>query len=144
MQAEKTALRLIARAEQNSNGLRRKLEKRGYESACITEVINRLIENNLINDFRFACLWLESRLRLTRSPRQLLFSLRSRGIEQDDAQNALKKVLDDEIEFSLLERFVIKAARKKNSQIDDKRLLKSLLKNEGFSFEVIRRFLNEE
>ena len=142
--AEKTALRLIARAEQCSAGLSRKLEKRGYERVCVNAVISRLLDLRLLDDCRFAQLWLESRLRLARSPRRLLIALCARGVDRGDADAAIKAVLDDDAEFSLLARFVKKQARKIRNIGDDTRSLKYMLKSEGFSLTAIERFLNEE
>ena len=141
LRAEKTALRLIARAEQCTGGLTRKLEKRGFDSACVSEVITKLTELKLLDDNRFARLWLESRLRLPRSPRRLLSSLCARGIDHEEAQTALKNVLDEETELALLARFAKKYSRKAKG---DPRSLKYLLKNEGFSSAAIKRFLGEE
>jgi len=147
LRAEKTALRLIARAEQCCSGLKRKLEKRGHEASCVNAVMERLCDLSLLDDSRFARLWLESRLRFTRSPRQLLSSLCSRGIDRDDAQTALKNVLDDEAEYSLLLRFVKKhekkVKRKTGDDGDVSRTMKYLLKSEGFSHTAISRFLED-
>jgi len=147
--AEKIALRLIARAEQCSAGLARKLEKRKCDPGAINEVISHLTEKKLIDDNRFACFWLQSRLRFARSPRRLLSSLCARGIDHDDAQNALKEVLNEETEDALLSRFVKKHARKiskkKTSESeDDIRSLKFLLKGEGFSQAAIQKFCEDE
>ena len=139
IQAEKAALRLIARAEQCSAGLTRKLEKRGYDSASINKVISNLCEINLLDDKRFARLWLLSHMHLTRSPRRLLSSLCSRGIDLDDAKNTLKEVLDKETELALLERF----AKKYTKKTDNKSEIKFLLKNEGFSTKIIEEFLQK-
>ena len=141
LRAEKAGLRLIARAEQCSHGLALKLEKRGHEPDCINTVISRLLELKLIDDNRYARLWLESHLRLARSPRRLASSLYRRGIERDDADNALKTALNEEEEFAMLSRYVKKHLRKKSGKDVS---LKHLLKSEGFSPQVITRFLNEE
>jgi len=141
LRAEKAALRLIARAEQCTGGLTRKLEKRGFDAACIGEVISKLTELKLLDDNRFSRLWLESRLRLPRSPRRLLISLCARGIDREDAQTALKNVLDEDTELVLLKKFAKKYSRKVKGE---PRLLKHLLKNEGFSRSAINQFLGEE
>ncbi|MCL2067706.1 MAG: recombination regulator RecX [Treponema sp.] len=143
MRAEKTALRLIARAEQCQAGLTRKLERRGYEPACVRAVISRLTEMQLVDDGRFARLWLESRSHLTRSPRQMLVSLSSRGIDRDDATAAIKAVLNEENELSLLMRYVEKlnkSGKSKQKYLDDGRSLKYLLKSEGFSVLAIQQY----
>ncbi|MCL2758747.1 MAG: RecX family transcriptional regulator [Treponema sp.] len=142
LRAEKTALRLIARAEQCTNGLARKLEKRGFDSACIGEIITKLTELKLLDDHRFACFWLRSRLRLTRSPRQLLSSLCARGIDRDDAETAFKTVLDQDTELALIKRYIKKYARKIRGK--DRLSIKYFLKGEGFSANVIQQFLDEE
>ncbi|MCL2211085.1 MAG: RecX family transcriptional regulator [Treponema sp.] len=145
--AEKIALRLVARAEQCSRGLALKLEKRKCDPASISEVISKLTELKLIDDSRFARLWLESRMRLTRSPRRLLSSLCAKGIEHEDAKAAISSVLDEEAEASLIVRFVKKHARKaggRNNSEDGARSVKHLLKNEGFSTAAIKQFLGED
>ena len=142
--AEKAALRLVARAEQCSLGLTQKLEKRGHDAVCVSAVISRLSEQKLIDDNRFARLWLESRMHLTRSPRRLLSSLCARGIDHDDAETALKTVLDEEAELSLLARFVKKHSRKFFQKEENLHLLKYLIKSEGFSQKTIKRFFDEE
>ena len=145
LRTEKTALRLIARAEQCTSGLMRKLEQRGCGKTCVNAVISRLMDLKLLDDRRYAQLWLESRLRLTRSPRRLLCALCGRGIDRDNAEAALKNALDEEAEFSMLTRFVKRLPRKKSGKGGNvTRSLKYLLKSEGFSLSAIERFFNDD
>ena len=145
LRAEKAALRLIARAEQCTQGLARKLERRSHDKTCVDMVISRLTDIKLLDDSRYAQLWLESRLRLARSPRRLLSALCGRGIDRDDAETALKTALDDETEFSMLTRFVNKRLRKKNGEGETvTRSLKYMLKSEGFSLSAIERFFDND
>jgi len=145
LQAKNTALRLIARAEQCVQGITFKLERRGYDAHCINTVISELTEENLLNDLRFAQLWLESRMRLTRTPQRLLASLCGRGIDRKDAEAAFRKVFDEETELSLLKRFVRKTRQKprRGKSEETVRSLKYLLNGEGFSPLVIRRYFEE-
>jgi len=144
LRAEKAALRLITRAEQCVAGLSRKLEKRGHERICVNAVITRLSALALLDDKRFARLWLESRLRLARSPRRLLVSLCARGIDRGDAEDAMKNVLDEEAEQTMIARFAKKHARKAGCGEGVTRSLKHLLKGEGFSYAAIQKFLGED
>ncbi|MDR1318155.1 MAG: recombination regulator RecX [Treponema sp.] len=141
--AEKAALRLIARAEQTVFGISRKLERRGHEAACVGAVVSRLAELELLDDRRFARLWLESHLgRRTGSPRRLLAALCGRGIDRNDAEAALKSCLDRERETELLNHYVNRrypAAGEKT----DLYSLKYLLRGEGFSASAIQRYLEE-
>jgi SOS response regulatory protein OraA/RecX len=75
---------------------------------------------------------------LTRSPRRLLSALACRGISHEDAEAALKTVLDEDTELALLSRFVKKYSRKMEG-----RSLKYLLKSEGFSPQVINQYLED-
>jgi regulatory protein len=146
LRAERTALRLIARAEQSTLGLTRKLEKRGHDTACVRGVISQLCESGLLDDRRYARLWLEARIsRQSSTPRRLLIALSARGIDRDDTASVLKEALDDDAELRLLKRYVEKFRRKKkikDNEEDSGRSLKYLLKSEGFSSLSIQRFLN--
>ena len=140
VRAEKTALRLIARAEQCTKGLTRKLTKRGFDANSINEVISNLTEKNLLNDSRYARYWIQSRLRFARTPKRLLSSLCARGLDHSDAESALNEVLTNETEAALLTRFLKKYARKILKCEDGAQRLKFLLKSEGFSAEVIEQY----
>ncbi|MDR2110622.1 MAG: RecX family transcriptional regulator [Spirochaetaceae bacterium] len=134
---ERAALRLTARAEQTCFGISRKLERRGYTPALVRVVVARLTEMGIINDERYARLWLESRLgRTVRGPLALLYGLRGRGIDRETARAALKSILDFEQESVLLKRYLEKnhAADKKDTA------LKRRLRSEGFSAPVIQAF----
>ena len=150
LRAEKTALHLIARAEQNVSGLSRKLEKRGHDSACIQTVITRLCEAGLLDDRRYARLWLGTRInQRAASPRRLFAALCSRGIDHDDAEVALKETLDDETELRLLERYARKLRFKRKGGEDDspaaaRRALRYTLKGEGFSSSAIQCFFDNQ
>jgi regulatory protein len=143
LRAEKAALGLVARAEQCVFGLSRKLERKGHAAACVRAVLARLAELEIVDDRRFARLWVQSRLaQRTDTPRKLLIGLRGRGIARDDAAQALKQALHFEAETALLGRYV-----EKNRLIPapDARAsvavsLKYQLKYEGFSPPVIQHF----
>jgi SOS response regulatory protein OraA/RecX len=151
LRVERAALRLVARAEQCFFGLSRKLERRGCDSACVRLVLARLAELELVDDCRFARLWLETRLQRAGSPRRLRAGLHARGIDRNDAAAALQAILDTETDSILLDRFVRKQRRLRRGRGvadqaggDPFRSLKFALKNEGFSTAAIQRFLEAE
>ncbi|MDR1858082.1 MAG: RecX family transcriptional regulator [Treponema sp.] len=150
LRAEKAALQLIARAEQNSLGLQRKLEKRRHDPACVRAVIARLAETGLLDNRRYARLWLETRIaRQATSPWRLLAALRSRGVDRQDAHEALRDLLDDDGELLLLRRYAEKLERKRAKRAArggaaaGPPSLRYLLKSEGFSSLAIQRFFDE-
>jgi regulatory protein len=108
--AERAGLRLIARAEQTERGLSFKLEHRGHDRASVSAAVSRFVSLGLIDDERYAELWIRARLARgggkTPSPRTLLVSLRNRGIDSSGAEKALKKILDTGTELALLTRYM--------------------------------------
>ena len=139
--AEECALRLIARAEQNTPGLTIKLERKHFEPAVIKEVISGLLERGLLNDERYAVLWLRSSLaKQVQSPKWLLLSLRKRGIDRKSSKKALEEVLDPETEYTLLLKYAEKP--KKTPKNREKPPLRTVLKYEGFSVESIDRYFD--
>jgi len=140
-QAEKNALRLIARAEQSVLGVTAKLERRGYDHPVVKAVVSRLLDRDLLNDERFAKLWVHSRLSYgkTQSPLWLRVSLGKKGIDRNLAANAVESLLDPETEYALLLRYLEKAGL---SGGRNESFLKTHLKSEGFSYEVLDRYFD--
>jgi regulatory protein len=155
LRAEKAALGLVARAEQTAFGLSRKLERKGHPAACVRAVIARLGELEIVDDRRFAGLWVQSRLnRRGDTPRKLLAGLCGRGIDRDTAEQALKAGLHSEAEKALLNHYLEKnlllAPDPKTegpgggqTRPADLSSLKFKLKYEGFSPAVIQCFWEE-
>ena len=102
------------------------------------EVISSLSARKLLDDERFAELWIRSCLsRKAPSPFWLLVSLGKRGIERHFALKAIEKVLDQETEYALLLRYIEKMdISKKGNKLN----LKKQLKHESFSHENINKF----
>ena len=136
--AEKVALRLIARAEQSSLRLTAKLEKKGFDAPAAKHVVSSLVDRNLLNDARYAELWIRSRLSMNKkvTPLWLLSSLEKRGINRKASREALEKVLDPETEYSLLIDFMKKASARKS---ENPWAMKHYLKKEGFSHEILEK-----
>ena len=139
--AERIALKLVARAEQGSLGLTVKLERRGFEAEVAKAVVLRLMERNLLDDGRFAELWLRSRLALKKapSPQWLLVALGKRGIGRTSSLKALDKVLDPQTEYALLLKYLEKVRFPKGKRAFS---LRAQLKHEGFSSETINRYFD--
>jgi len=139
--AEKAALRLIARAEQNSLALTVKLEHRSFDAAVAKAVVSRLLDQNLLDNERYAERWIRSRLALRKapSPQWLLAALGKRGIDRKSSIKALGKVLDPQTEYELLEKYLEKARLARDKRAFS---LRAQLKHEGFSSTVIDIYLD--
>ncbi|MDR2393267.1 MAG: recombination regulator RecX [Treponema sp.] len=135
VRAERQALDLVARAEQSSRGLSRKLKQRGHATSCVQRVLARLIEQAIVSDSRYAQMWLRSRLaRRLESPRYLIAALCHRGIDRDIAQEALTEVLDLDTELAMLNRYLEKKQPILTGSLTN---IRQKLKYEGFSSPVI-------
>jgi len=125
--AERAGMRLIARAEQTSAGIARKLARRGYERAWVEAAIARFVDTGLVDDGRYAELWLRSRLRRGEpaGPRALAAELARRGLDR----GALERVLDEDAEWDLLRDYAEKEG-------GDRRILRAA----GFSSAAVDRY----
>jgi SOS response regulatory protein OraA/RecX len=141
IKAEKIALRLIARAEQNSSGLAVKLEKRGVDPSIARQVISGLLEKNLLDDKRFAEGWIRAHLRGKKalSPLWFLVSLEKRGLKREISLGAIDKILDEETEYSMLLEYIEKIDLYFK---ENKSFLRKKLRHERFSIEAIDRFFD--
>jgi regulatory protein len=141
---ERMGMRLIARAEQTQTRLSYKLKSRGCSTASIQVVIGHFIELDLVNDGRYAERWLRSHLAKmsgkVSGPRKLSAGLRNRGIGRSIIKEAFDKALDEEAEYDLLQRFLIK-----NRKLSlDGTYLRGYLRYEGFSSPAINRYYDEK
>ncbi|MDR1863865.1 MAG: recombination regulator RecX [Treponema sp.] len=145
--AEQDGLRLIARAEQTEAGLSRKLGHRGHDSAGVSAVVSRFVSLGLINDERYAELWIRSRLARRSgkipTPRTLLASLRNRGIDSSSAGKALKSILDEETELALLKRYMGQTSSRASLPVSSGFSLRGVLKFEGFSQDVLSVYFED-
>ena len=153
-EAEARGASLLGRAEQPRYLLRVKLIEKGYADRALALALDRLEEEGLLSDRRYAEAWLRSRVdRLIRSaqagprpggprvegPSTLLISLRSRGVDESTAKLALAGVLDEDTRRSLLEASVaLVSAGTARSQGREGESLRAELRSLGWKGEEIR------
>jgi regulatory protein len=147
---ERAALRLITRAEQTQTGLSWKLEHRGHDRAGVLVVVSRLVSLGLVDDERYAGLWIRSRLACgsgkVSTPRKLSAALRNRGIHSATAGKVLKNILDAETELALLERYVERISSGTGNSVQALASgfsLRGILKFEGFSQAVLSIYFED-
>ena len=151
--AEKAALTLVARAEQHTHGLKRKLEKKKFSSDVICDVLDSLNGQNLVNDLRYAKLWLKMKIaRGNKGPRMLSLLIKAKGIDSETVEAALSAVLTPDVETMLLKGCLNKVINDKKdrakifnvkNQDDSKSAIRRFLKSEGFSADAIERYYDD-
>ena len=144
--AEQAALRLITRAEQCSRVLSNKLEKKKFNPHIIKDLIENLEELDLVNDLRYAQLWLKSKITNgNKAPRMLNMLLLAKGLDREIVKTALDAALTPEAETALLRRCIAKFDhdKNKNTNKNTKTAIRSFLKMQGFSADTINLHMEE-
>ena len=135
--AYQRALKLISYRERSSAEVRQHLRKKQLPAEIIDQVIGRLDENGLLNDERFAQLWVENRNEFRpRSHRMLAIELRKKGISDAIIAQVLESTASDE-------ELAYRAAQKRIRRYVDlewhdfRRKLGSFLARRGFSYPTV-------
>lgn len=110
--AYQRALKFLDYRPRSEFELRRNLRKHKINDEVQDIVIRRLHENSLLDDERFASLWVENRCELRpRGKRLLQYELKQRGITEEIIQNTLETIDEEHLAY----RAAKKQARKYES-----------------------------
>jgi regulatory protein len=134
------ALDLISRREHSRYEVMQKLNKRYPETrSLIEEVLDKLIVNNILDDERFAEMYINSRARKGFGPKKIEMELSSKHVESFIISSSLE-AYDNWIENAkkeLLKKFKGIVPTDYQSKIKQKQFLF----NRGFSTQIIERVL---
>jgi len=134
------ALDLISRREHSRYEVMQKLNKRYPETqSLIEEVLDKLIANNILDDERFAEMYINSRARKGFGPKKIEMELSSKHVESFIISSSLE-AYDNWIENAkkeLLKKFKGIVPTDYQSKIKQKQFLF----NRGFSTQIIERVL---
>ena len=134
------ALDLVSRREHSRHELMQKLNKRFPETLpIIEEALDKLVLNNILNDKRFAEMYLNSRARKGFGPKKIEMELYSKKVDSMLIGNAIEAYESwiENAENELQKKFKgIQPADYKS-----KMKQKQFLFNRGFSAQIIERIL---
>jgi regulatory protein len=133
--AYQQAARLLQRRQRSGAEIRRNLETHHFSEEVITGVLERLTENGLINDLRFAQDWVDNRNEFRpRSRKALAAELRLKGLSREAIQQALNG-LDEE---ALAYQVALKHSRKLQGAAwaEFRQKLAGFLTRRGFDYAV--------
>ena len=123
---------------------RERLQRAGFSSTVIEDVLQDAEERGWLDDAAFAKLWVEDRLMTNpRGPKLLRYELRDKGVDDVHIQQALDEADIDEFRLAqdLIER------QKSRYWRDDsqarKRKLFAFLQRRGFNYRAIRDALDD-
>ena len=134
------ALDLVSRREHSCYELIQKLNKRFPETMPIIEdVVQKLVINNILNDERFAEMYLNSRARKGFGPKKIEMELHSKKIDSSFIATAIAEYDNwaENAENELLKKF----KGIKPNDFNSKMKQKQFLFNRGFSTQIIEQIL---
>ena len=134
------ALDLVSRREHSCYELIQKLNKRFPETMPIIEdVVQKLVTNNILNDERFAEMYLNSRARKGFGPKKIEMELNSKKVDYIFIANAISEYdgWAENAENELLKKF----KGVKPNDFNSKMKQKQFLFNRGFSTQIIEQIL---
>ena len=129
------ALDIVSRREHSEKEIKNKLLEKFHAPEIIEQVVLKLIENNLINDVRFAEMYVLVRKRKGFGPKKIQFELMARGI--DDSISSLVITEEGSWKEAALKAFNKKFKNGASQEFKERNKQKTFLQNRGFSFEEI-------
>ena len=136
------AAKLIAHRPRSETEVRRRMERQGVAPDLIERVIERLTSVGLLDDARFAQLWVENRETFRPRSRQMLrYELRQKGLDDETIAQALEQVDEEES----ARRLALQRGRRL-SRLDwptFRRKLTGYLARRGYSYELAHRAVRE-
>ena len=142
--ATEAALRLVSYRARSELELRQRLARRGFPPAAVDAAITRMHGWNYLDDHEFARQFVESReSHRPRSSRMMKRELASKGIDPGTAERVVEAAQIDDYAVALeLARKWVPRIRREDSDTQRRRLT-GYLQRRGFSWDVVRRVLDE-
>lgn len=131
------AIRFLGFRPRSQAEVTRYLRDKKYSSEVITDTINRLIQQEYLDDQAFARSWVMDRQRLRpRSRRALRYELRQKGIDENVIEKTLADLDEDDLAWRALESKL--RQWKHLAKPDFKKKAMGFLSRRGFNYEIVR------
>ena len=142
--AYEAALNLLTARDMTAHDLQAALKRRGYLQPVAESVCERLIENRLIDDSRYAQRYVELHQGSELGLYALKRKLRARGVGEEAASEALEQI-DDESQMAAAVSLARKLARRYAGEDPYKARskLSQALARRGFSWDIVREAVEQ-
>jgi regulatory protein len=142
--ARQWALRALGRRMHTAWEIERGLTRRGWPSETARGVVNDLRKDGYIDDLQFAEIWVASRSQSRLHGRfRLLRDLLAKGVQEDLAENVIKKLLPRDKETANARKAAERKARlMKTIDVRAMAALQRHLMSKGFQSDVVREVLS--
>ena len=138
------ALKLLSYRERSRWEIKKRMERKGYQKEIIEDTLNYLKERDLINDERFAHIWIEERIRSGYGRRRIYYELSEKRVDKEIVDEFIKKLYPKVNEMSTALHLIEKNRRflkeEKNSRM---RKISAFLERRGFPFDVINEVIEK-
>ena len=129
------ALDIISRREHSEKEIREKLYKKFNDHKVSELVVTSLIEKGLVNDHRFAEMYIIARKRKGFGPKKIAYELLAKGVSDDISSQALNE--EGGWRIAALNAFNKKYKNGIADNFNEMNKQKIFLQNRGFTFEEI-------
>jgi len=140
------AANFLRARERSEKEIRNKLRTKEYSENIIEKVLEKLKELNLVDDKRFAEMFVRDRMKLKpKGKKSLEIELKQKGIDNKIILEVLDHLINSESEKELLERVLEKAKKKYGdlSVLENKQKIVRYLISRGFSYDLINSNLEK-
>jgi regulatory protein len=138
--ARERALRILGHRERSARELARRLHDDGYPAAVVAEVVERFTELELVDDARFAELWIRTRTTAGFGPQRIRRELREKGIPDDIVAAYLEQSQDSDLVANA--RSMLSSAPL-DTKAERERALRKLVRK-GFDFSTALKAIGGE
>lgn len=136
--ARNKAFKLLSYRERTIKEIEDRLRKKDFTEDIIKAVVDYLLENDYLNEERFAKMWIRSRKNHHPRGRKLIYKeLKNKGINQRIINIALNQYLSQEDELEMAEYLMAKWLRRRKKEDSSSYKLKNYLANKGFSYNLV-------
>jgi regulatory protein len=146
IKAYNKALNLLNHSINTEFTLKLKLKKKNISDKIINQVIEKLKEENLLNDYEYAKIYAENLAKYKKTgPNKIFIKLKEKGISKNDSIQIIKEIIEkiggeEKLLEKCLEKNYKNIRKKINNKGKDK--IKSRLYLKGFNVNVINRVIN--
>jgi regulatory protein len=126
--------------------VRKKLAQRGFLGNIIDDVVGDFSRAGLLDDRRFAKIWVQDRLSLKPMGRlRMRLELKAKGLSDADIDDAISQTSKDIDEYELAKPIAVKRLRVLDNvdKLKRKKRVWDFLLRRGFTYDVIDRVVKE-
>ena len=136
-----SALKYMSPRPRSEAEIRARLNRHGFDTDTIQQVLARLKERGLVDDIAFARFWRENRENFRpRSRRLIELELKQKGVDAETIAEATAGVDDEPSAYRAAQRKARSLARLDHSSF--RKRLGDFLKRRGFNYELVNRTID--